>query len=113
MRLFLEKYEGGEYAERSRGGGSGNGRHGDGAVTERGRCGGNGNRRDGELVTRGLRSTAGGEGSVATGTMTSNVSVARAATEEDVVGEAPAEEDRAMERLSAAVEEVSTGGEIM
>ena len=48
----------------------------------------------GEMVTRGLRSTAGGEGSVAMGTMTSNVSVARAATEEDVVGEAPAEEDR-------------------
>ena len=46
----------------------------------------------GEMVTRGLRSTARGEGSVAMGTMTSNVSVARATTEEDVVGEAPAEE---------------------
>ena len=50
---------------------------------------------------------------MSTGTVASNVSVARAATEEDVVGEAPAEEDRAMERLSAAVEEVSTGGEVM
>ena len=38
---------------------------------------------------------------------------ARAVTEEDVVGEAPAGEDRAMGRLSAAVEEASTGGEIM
>ena len=35
----------------------------------------------------------------------------RAATG-DVVGEAPAGEDRAMERLSASIEEVSTGGEV-
>ena len=47
----------------------------------------------GEMVTKSLRSTAGGEGAV---TMTSNVSVARAATEEDVVGVAPTEGDRAM-----------------
>ena len=49
----------------------------------------------GEMVTRSLRSSTGGEGAAATGTMASNVSVARAATEEDVVGEAPTEEGRA------------------
>ena len=37
---------------------------------------------------------------------------ARAATEEDVVGEAPAEADRAMRRLSAAIEKASTGGRV-
>ena len=47
------------------------------------------------------------------GTMASDVSVARAATGGDVVGKAPAEEDRAMERLSAAVEETLAGGEMM
>ena len=30
-----------------------------------------------------------------------------------MVGEAPAGEDRAMERLSASIEEVSTGSEVM
>ena len=35
---------------------------------------------------------------------------ARAATEGHVVGEAPAEGDRAMRRLSAAIEKASTGG---
>ena len=36
-----------EFAERSRGGGSGNGRHDDGEVAERDIGGGSGNRRDG------------------------------------------------------------------
>jgi len=43
-----EKYEEEEFAERSKGGGSCNGRHGDGGVAERGRGGGSGNRRDGD-----------------------------------------------------------------
>ena len=64
----------------------------------------------GEIVTRSLRSTACRRrwlsGTLATGTMTSNVSVARAATEEG-------RRKTGQWGDSAAIEGASTGGEVM